>query len=426
MNTHDKKNKIIIMLVIQMIMTFFFSVTLNMVSPLVTTIQEQTGWSFGKIGQFNSIIFFLMGAFAFVGAPMMNRLGTKKTALVALALSAVGNLMAIFCGNVYWLHYLGKLLYGCGWGIFFLIPGAVLSYWISPKNRASALGFRASVDLLGAGLSYYIVLPVFRQLNDNWQATFAVFGIVFAIIFVAYLFGIEENDAEKEDRKKIAEANLNRKKGLKNSSYVRALKCKQVWIIMIALCGIQWVFNCYSTYLPSYLEIDAGYSVEIASRITGLMSITGVIAGFATGALSSATGKRFILTWPMMILLVVGSVGCLYMKNTILLSAMSGMVGFAITAFMTGYTTIPGELPEAQTDPEFYASAVAIIYGTAFMLTYLIPIVVQAVLDGGGTLQKALLINCIPGVIGLVASFFIMDTGVNGKYYKKLREEQSQ
>jgi|GEM_PF-5788336 len=418
----DKKNKVIIMLVIQMTMTFFFSVTLNMVSPLITLIHEQTGWTLGQIGQFNSIIFFLMGAFAFVGAPMMNKLGTKKTALIALALSAVGNLMAIFSGNIYWLHYLGKLLYGCGWGIFFLIPGAVLSYWISPKNRASALGLRASIDLLGAGLSYYIVLPVFRALKDNWQETFATFGVIFAGIFVAYLFGIQENDMEKQERKKLAQANADRKGGIKNSSYIRALKSKQVWIITIALSGIQWVFNCYSTYLPSYLELEAGYTVETASKITGIMSISGVVAGFAVGALSSAIGRRFVLTWPMMVLLVIGSFGCLNANNLVVVSLMSGMVGFAITAFMTGYTTIPGELPEAKEAPEFYASSVAIIYGVAFMLTYLIPIVVQGVLNSGGTLHKALLINCIPGVIGLVSSFFIMDTGVNGKFQRGQKE----
>jgi len=259
-------------------------------------------------------------------------------------------------------------------------------------------------------------------MHDNWQATFATFGVIFAGIFVAYLFGIQENDMEKQERKKLAQANADRKGGIKNSSYIRALKSKQVWIITIALCGIQWVFNCYSTYLPSYLELEAGYTVETASKITGIMSISGVVAGFAVGALSSAIGRRFVLTWPMMVLLVIGSFGCLNANNLVVVSLMSGMVGFAITAFMTAYTTIPGELPEAKEDPEFYASSVAIIYGVAFMLTYLIPIVVQGVLNSGGTLHKALLINCIPGVIGLVSSFFIMDTGVNGKYQRGQKE----
>lgn len=413
----SNKSKIAVMVVIIMLMTFFFSVTLNMVSPLITTISRQTGWSVGKVGQFNSIIFFLMGAFALVGSPILDRLGTKKASLLALALAAVGNIMAIFSGNIYGLHYLGKVLYGCAWGLFFLIPGAVISYWLPVKTRATVLGLRCTIDILGAGMSYYLILPVFRALNENWQMTFMVFGLIFAAIFVLYLFGLGVNEAEEKERaEKAARKAAGEKSGM---GIVKAAKSSQVWIICAALCGIQFIYNGYSSYLPVFLETEQNFSVDAASNITGMMSIFGMIAGLAMGALSTALGRRFILTWPMLMSGIIGSIGCLFTQNVILLIIFAGMIGISITGYMTGYTTIPGELPGADTD--FYNGAVAIIYSIAFMLTYLQAPIVSLIQNHGGSMRTALLIFCIPGVISLITSFFIRDTGIKAKAVREKR-----
>lgn len=401
------KARVAIMVAIIMLMTFFFSVTLNMVSPLITIISEKTGWSLGQVGQFNAIIFFLMGAFALVGSPIMDRFGTKKTALLSLALAAVGNIMAIACGEVYALHFLGKFLYGCAWGLFFLIPGAVITYWLPAKTRATMMGLRCTVDILGCGVTYYVVLPVYRALGESWQMTFMAFGLAFAVIFVLYLLGLGVNEAEERERAERAARQAAGEKTV--SGLAAAAKSPQVWLMCATLCGIQFVYNGYSSYLPAYLQLEKGFSVDAASNITGMMSIFGMVSGVATGAISTALGRRFVFTWPMMLLCVAGSLGCLFVDGAIPLLACAALLGVAMTGYMTGYTTIPGELPGADTN--FYNGAVAIIYSIGFMVTYGCAPVVSLVQKCGGSMRAALLVFCVPGAIGLVTSFFIRDTG---------------
>ena len=410
------KGKVTLVIIIEMLMVCLFGITLNVVSPIITSINAQTGWSLGQIGQFNSIVFFLMGAGAFIGSPLMDRFGTKPTAIIALALAAVGHLAAFVAGENYIMHWIGRFLYGCGWGIFFLVPGSVITYWVSAEKRATIQGLRCTCDFASGGVAYYIVMPIFSGLNENWQATIGVFGILFAIVLAAYIFGVSTNEAEREemDAKRLARAQAKAEgKKAASSGLVRAAKNRQVWIITLSLIGAQWIFNSFTTYLPAFFEIERGFSAENASQITGMASFFGIASGLLGGALSSAIGRRKILTWPSLAVMVFGAVSCLFVEGMFMSCLCSGLIGFGFTAFMTGYTTIPGELPGA--DNDFYAGAVAIIYGIAFILTYLIPYPYDAMLSAGKSMQSILLVYAIPGAVSLIASFFIMETGPKAK-----------
>lgn len=407
------KGKTSLVIVIIMLMTFFFSLTLCEVSPLITNIISQTGWTLGQAGQLNAIVFFLMGAFAVVASPIMDVMGTKKTALLALALAAASHLVSFLCGDSFTVHYIRQFVYGCSWGIFFLVPGAVLNYWLPQESRAFFLGMRCAVDLGSCAVAYYIVLPIFHALGDNWQMTFTIIGFLAVIIFAVYAVFIPTTQEELDERaaKKAAKAAGTRQA----PGIVRAAKSKQVWIICLCLVGMQWVYNIWSSYLPSFLELERGFTAEAASNMAGVMSVAGIVSGLGGGALSSALGRRKILTWPVLLIGLVGAFGSLYVTNTALLMFFSGCVGFGITGFMTAYTTIPGELPEAIGDVDFYNGAVAIIYAIAFMVTYIPPYIIDAFSAAGKTMQFSLTVLAIPLAFSCVVSFFIMETGPKGK-----------
>lgn len=417
------KGKVAFVITVEMLMVITFGITLNVVSPMITSINAQTGWSLGQIGQFNSIVFFLMGAGAFIGSPLMDRFGSRITAIIALALATAGHLISFVAGDVYIIHWIGRFLYGCGWGIFFLVPGSVITFWLPPESRATIQGLRCTCDFGAGGIAYYVVMPIFNSLNENWQASIGIFGIALAIILVAYIFGVPINDVERKEieAKKEAKARaVAEGKKVQSSGIVRAAKSKQVWIICLSLIGAQWIFNSFTTYLPAFFEVERGFTAEEASRIAGMTSFFGIVSGLLGGALSSAIGRRKVLTWPSLGIMILGTFSCLFVKGMFMSCLCSGLIGFGFTAFMTGYTTIPGELPGA--DNDFYAGAVAIIYGIAFMITYIIPYPYDAMLSSGMSMQTILAIYGIPGIVSLIASAFIMETGPKGKYMQSLRK----
>lgn len=400
-----------------MLMTFFFSLTLCEVSPLITNIVSQTGWTLGQAGELNSIVFFLMGAFSLIASPIMDKLGTKKTALLALALATLSHLVSFLCGENFTIHYVRQFVYGCSWGIFFLVPGAVLNYWAPVSSRPFFMGMRCAVDLGSCAVAYYIILPIFHALGDNWQMTFTVIGIISAIIFVIYALFIPTTQEEIDE---IAQKKLERERGQKRKpGIIRALKIKQVWVIMGALIGIQIVYNMWSTYLPAFLELERGYTAEAASSVAGAMSAAGIIAGLGGGAVSSLVGRRKVLCAPILGIGLIGAFGSLYVNNHALVVLFSACIGFSITGYMTAYTTIPAELPEIVGDNDLYSGAVAIIYCAGFMLSYFCPSIVDAVSASGKSLQYALAIMAIPLVASFIISFFIKETGPKGKAAKQ-------
>ena len=415
------KSRVIAILLIEMVMTFFFSVGLNEVAPLMTNIQSQTGWTLGSIGQLMTVVFLLLGVGSFIGSPIVDKFGTKKTAVFALAVTAVGHLLSMVGGSTYVIHFIGRILFGCGWGIFFLIPGSVITYVVEPEKRPLWNGIRCTTDILGSGMAYYLILPIFRTLNENWQMTIGVFGVIFTLILIAYIPVVKETDEEKQV---LADKAAQKSEGTKekgSSGLAKAAKSKQVWLLLFSLLGFQWVYNCFTTYLPAFFELERGFTAEQASAMTGFASIFGMVAGIIGGSVSTAVGRRKILMFPMAVLLTVGSVGCLFVTNRVLLSLLCGFMGFALTAFMTAYTTVPSELPGA--DVDFYAGSQAIIAGTCFILTFFTPNIYQFILDQGGTQQTALLINCIPCISSLIATPFVMETGPKGKLAQSQQAE---
>ena len=407
------KSRVIGILLIEMVMTFFFSVGLNEVAPLMTNIQSQTGWTLGSIGQLMTVVFLLLGVGSFIGSPIVDKFGTKKAAVFALAVTAVGHFLTVVGGEIYAIHFIGRILFGCGWGIFFLIPGSVITYVVEPEKRPLWNGIRCTADILGSGMAYYLILPIFRTLNENWQMTIGVFGIIFTLILIAYIPVVKETEEEKQILFDKAAQKSGGKSEKGNSGLAKAAKSKQVWLLFLSLLGFQWVYNCFTTYLPAFFELERGFTAEAASAMTGFASIFGMAAGIIGGTVSTALGRRKVLMFPMAVLLTIGSVGCLFVTNRVLLSLLCGCMGFSLTAFMTAYTTVPSELPGA--DVDFYAGSQAIIAGTCFILTFFTPNIYQFILDQGGTQQTALLLNCIPCIVSLIATVFVVETGPKGK-----------
>ncbi len=399
------------MLALQILCIVFMSIMLYMPGPLLTSICKDTGWTMGQAGLLNSVVYIMMAIFAVVGGVIMAKLGSKKTMLCALILGAVGCFIAQIAGTSLYVHLAARVISGIGFGLYFVVPATVISYWFSKEKAVFFQGVRCTADLFSCSLPYYIILPIFA-ICSRWQTTFAVVGIPLIILFVIYLFFARETDDEKVERAQSAESKTSMFNGL--GLVIRNPNC---WFIILGELGKVFAYNMFLTYLPAYLELNKGMTPAAASSYTGIISIVGMLSGAIMGGVSAAIGYRKILTWPMLLMTAFGALGALFTTGPLLM-LFCALMGFGVTGFMVAYTAIPYELPGLT--PAAASCSVALTLCIPYIFSSFGPLIYDALSGAGLSMKTILLIFLIPGFVFSIPCFFLLETGPKGKYAQSL------
>ena len=401
-----------IMLILGLAMSLITGFVNVLPSPLTTAIMNDTGWDAGRVGTFISIVSLMLGIFTVVGSPIMDRLGLKMTGVLALTIGCIGGIIPFFAGQNYILHYVGRFLFGICYGMAMNIPAAIIPMWFPAKMQPALQGVRTAFSYGGMMLVYYIVLPIYHM-TESWQKTFGIFGIITGTI--ALLFLLLAQDKKEPAPVQATEAHRTSRE---KSGISQALASRDIRILMFAMLCMIWAFNTYNTYLPTFLELEKGYTAAMASTLSSSMSIAGAIGALSGGSISSATGRRKILGWPMFL------IGALGIALTVFCTGVPMVLGIMMFGFSGGgwtilYCSVPSDLP--QTNPSFYAGAMALIMCSGFLPAYFIPNVFALLYQNGGgiSIGRIFLIFGCAMIAGMVSLFFIQETGPKGKLHRQ-------
>ena len=402
-----------IMLVLGLVMSLITGFVYVLPSPLTTAIMSDTGWDAGKVGTFISIVSLMMGIFTVVGSPIMDKLGLKMTGVLALAIGCIGGIIPFFAGQNYILHYIGRFLFGVCYGMAMNIPATIIPIWFPTKMQPALQGLRTAFSYGGMMLVYYLVLPIYHA-SESWQKTFGIFGIITGV--VALLFLLLAKDKKEEATVQAAAQEQAVPKG--KSGIAQALASKDIRILMFAMLCMIWAFNTYNTYLPTFLELEKGYTAAMASTLSSSMSIAGAIGALSGGSIASATGRRKILGWPMFLIGALGIVLTVFFTGVPMVLGIM-MFGFSGGGWTILYCSVPSDLP--QTNPSFYAGAMALIMCSGFFPAYFIPNVFALLHKNGAGVSIGhifLLFGCTM-IAGMISLFFIQETGPKGKLHRQ-------
>ena len=183
------------------------------------------------------------------------------------------------------------------------------------------------------------------------------------------------------------------------------------------LCMI-WAFNTYNTYLPTFLELEKGYTAAMASTLSSSMSIAGAIGALSGGSIASVTGRRKILGWPMFLIGALGIVLTVFFTGVPMVLGIM-MFGFSAGGWAILYCSVPSDLP--QTNPSFYAGAMALIMCSGFFPAYFIPNVSALLYKNGAGVSIGHifpLFGCTM-IAGMISLFFIQETGPKGRLHRQ-------
>jgi len=251
--------------------------------------------------------------FAMLCDIFIGKIGMKKTVISGLLLTGLGGVMPLFNNTSYIYLLVSRFMFGAGKGLIFTPSVSYINILFDEKERATLIGYRSAVEMLGQSLLTFIMgaLVVF-----NWSFSFIINGIFF-LIAALVAWRIPEVDANTN-----REGNAEERNDAKLPLIIFPLA---LFAGLVALSS-----SMIATRFPAMaIEImGEGYN---ASIWVGLKPLLGIVAATFFGRLSAIIGKKvlfigtlFLITSQMMIGFSNG--------NFVIL-----VIGFLSSAFVLGW-----------------------------------------------------------------------------------------
>ena len=167
------------------IVAFAYSANYTNHAPLAPALMREFGFNQALAGLLTTGIFATHAGMQLPGGYLVDRLGSKRVLLFALAWVALGNIGMAFAG-AYWQLLLCKIFTGMGTGVCFVGGARYVHNAAAGPRLHTAQGFFGGSIQLGAG---FVILAVPRlYLLAGWRATFLVsagMALTAAIIWLA-------------------------------------------------------------------------------------------------------------------------------------------------------------------------------------------------------------------------------------------------
>lgn len=392
--TPSKYRFVIGALICANLMVSMFSYTLA--APLVTIISQDTGMELALVGYLATAFMLSVGVSVMGATFVLERLGVRTSMVLAMSLSAAGGICILWADSLAAL-LMCRVVAGMGLGIVGAGFSAVSVEWFPQRERPAYVTVYTLSSSVVSALCYASAIPLYQRLGGSWRMEFALLGVVSALLAVIWALA-------GRDRPRTATAStcIRVKGGL-----MEALRRRDVRVIICASTAAT-VGETVITYIPSFLETVRGYDAASASLYAGLISVAGIVGTVASGAVSSALGKRRPVFIPGMILTTLSMVLLLTVKSRSALVASIVLFGFMYRYKLPAMQTAVTEVP--QVTPAIAAGGYALMFGVGYVLGILTPPVVSAAARAFGMEAAMLLFAGVMG-IGSICSLFIRETG---------------
>ena len=234
-------------------------------------IATELGWEASQITIAFTIMMGLAGFSAALFGGIVEKLGPRKSAMVAAVLFSLGQggagvAIAMDSVVLYWLTY--GLLSGLGMGIGYIAPVSTLVKWF-PNRRGLATG----MAVLGFGSGALITAPVAANLMEavGISNTYFILGISYFVLMILgalYIAPPKPGDVEEA----VASKNVKTQE-IAQMSAREAVRTKQFWMLWaMHLINVTSGLMMISVASPMAQEV-VGLSVAGAATMVGLMGL---------------------------------------------------------------------------------------------------------------------------------------------------------
>jgi MFS family permease len=282
-------------------------------SPMLPTVIEDLGISPAQAGMALSVLWALTALSQFPGGRIADQ-WSRKTVLVGGLLCLIGGSGVLLTSPNYPAFVAGVALFGVGAGLF---PAAVFAQLtdLYTEHRGQAFGVVSASNnlggVLGSGLAT-LVLTV-----AVWRVAYVPLVVSFGIVLLAlHRFNREPYVLDP----RTVELEL-----VGTGRRVLGLPTVRFMVLAAALYAVTWQGT--ASFLPTFLQVDKGFSPTLASNAFAGLFVVGMLANPVAGGL----GDRFEYPHVALGSAVLGAVGLsvIVVADGVALS-VAGIVVFAV------------------------------------------------------------------------------------------------
>ena len=340
------------------------------VGPVIEDIRADTAMSSGLAGALTTIPFLCMGLFAFVGPPLVQRLGSARVMQGALALIAVGAL-ARSAASAGWLVIATTLPIGLGIALIGAgLPSVVKQRF--PGRAGAVTGAYASSLSVGVVIVGVGLIPLVDAL-DGWRAALAFTAIPALVAILPWLGLTKRRDAP------ITAA---------SEQALAWSKPTSTSVLLGLIFGLQSLsFAGMISWAPAIYE-DAGWSAHAAAQTTTSIGLFTILSSLIFPPLSDGRDRRLFVA-------VIATVMGIGLFGVALLTTSGAWVWLTLFGIGTGAVfplmlSLPLDLHDS---PSEVAETTAWMLGLGYSTAALAPVMIGALRDatGGFTIAISLL-----------------------------------
>ena len=248
------------------------------VPPLITTFVDDLGFSHTEAGLLMTTFLAVYAPCSLLSGHVVDRIGASRTMVIGLVICAVATLTFPLTSS------LGPMLVqraviGVGAALVYA-PAIRYVSALVPANRI-ALGVGVYIGALQVGIA--IVFFATPRIEDSigWEWAFVIYGLVLVVSAVALALTTLPTErylaTEVPKASMVSLPRLLRDRGL-------VLVCAGLFVAMFTTYGVY-------TWIPPFLEEEAGFSVSQVSNAAMLTALVGVPAVILAGWLAGRLGR---------------------------------------------------------------------------------------------------------------------------------------
>jgi sugar phosphate permease len=365
------------------------------ISVALPFIADDFGWTEEQLGELGGILLgiFLVGygvSNVFI-SPLVDYFGPRRALIVTIALSSLFTLMAGALGFIYAMIILSRILLGLSQGILYPSASKLTQAWFEPSCRSRINAIHLSSGFASALLAPLVLLPLI--LVSSWEVMFLVVAVAGFLLLVPIWKLIRDSPTGDREFERPSARKLMRET---RERIGQALKVKGILVITLAFMTVNFVWWGLSMWMPTYLEMARGFSVEDLVWAASLPYLGG-LAGMALGAwMSDRTGRRALLTSVFVVMCAVTlflvSITHGRWQVMVALGALWFFLGIApVNVFSMLQSMVPGEL---------MSSATGIMNGLSNGLGFIGPIIIGTAVALTGNYDLGLVVMSFVLLVG--------------------------
>ncbi len=291
----------------------------NKVAPCMTTLQSAFGIDMATAGWLSSLFSLVGIIMALPASVILNKLGPKKSGIIALVCAIAGSLLGVLTTDIAILM-ISRVIEGVGVGLISVIGPSIIASWFPEAKRGLPMSIWAVYQMGAQAVMFF--LAAFLTSNFGWQGMWW-FGLAACVVALIFYVLCVKSPRPEESYADVESENVSLKEGMSSpSTWIMSLV---TFLFCIGCFGfVNWVATYWST-VPSI--------GESANSWVGYFSLAAVVAAIIMGMLLNHIKNRKLFGMATLVAYGVVAVFGLTLDNPAPLIIFTIVYGFMDSGF---------------------------------------------------------------------------------------------